>query len=97
MGLTRKQTRQNATPGFAIELKDDTELGLAILMADFGTHTAPVAVVTSIAEGREIAKSDMRCRMNDLERGGTPDCPEFYQVWAQGLEGEYRIAKKISL
>ncbi len=31
-----KQTRTNATPGFAIEIKDDTELGLAMLIADLG-------------------------------------------------------------
>ena len=86
-----KQTRTNATPGFAIEIKDDTDLGLAILMADFGTHTQPIGVVVSVNEAREIAASDMRGRMKELERGGTPACPEGYQVWAQGIAGEYRL------
>jgi hypothetical protein len=30
MARTTKQTKASATPGFAIEIKDDTELGLAI-------------------------------------------------------------------
>jgi hypothetical protein len=33
MARTTKQTKTPATPGFAIEIKDDTELGLAILVA----------------------------------------------------------------
>ena len=85
----------NATPGFGCEIKDDTELGLAILIADFGTHQKPVGVVVSINEAREIAECDMRGRMRQLERGGTPDCPETYILWAQGLEGEYRELKRI--
>jgi hypothetical protein len=36
MARTTKQTKTRATPGFAIEIKDDTELGLAILAAEFG-------------------------------------------------------------
>src|ERR1019366_7334794 len=33
MARTMKQTKTPATPGFAIKIKDDTELGLAILVA----------------------------------------------------------------
>src|ERR1017187_3983795 len=33
MARTTKQTKTPATPGFAIEIKDDTDLGLAILVA----------------------------------------------------------------
>jgi hypothetical protein len=32
-----------------------------------------------ISEGREIAGSDMRCRIEDLERGGTSACPGVLQ------------------
>ena len=96
MARTTKQTKTPATPGFAIEIKDDTELGLAILVAEFGDGTyQPVGVVVSINEAREIAGSDMRGRMRDLERGGTPACPERYLVWAQGLDGEYITAATI--
>jgi hypothetical protein len=100
MARTTKQTRTKTptTPGFAIEIKDDTELGLAVLVAEFGDgNYQPVGVVVSINEAREIAASDMRARMKDLERGGTPACPERYTVWAQGFEGDYRVAKKIVL
>ena len=61
MARTTKQTKTPATPGFAIEIKDDTELGLAILVAEFGDgNYQPVEVVVSINEAREIADSDMR-------------------------------------
>jgi hypothetical protein len=96
MARTTKQTKTPATPGFAIEIKDDTELGLAILVAEFGTgNYQPLGVVVSINEAREIADSDMRGRMRDLEAGKTPACPERYMVWAQGIEGEYITAATI--
>jgi hypothetical protein len=34
--------------------------------------------------------------MTDLDGGGTPACPECYMVWAKGVEGDYRLARKIS-
>jgi hypothetical protein len=100
MARTTKQTKTPATPGFAIEIKDDIELGLAILVAEFGDGDStggyqPIGVVVSINEAREIAQSDMRGRMRDLEAGKTPACPERYLVWAQGIEGEYIIAATI--
>jgi len=52
-------------------------------------------VVVSINEAREIAEGNLRGRMRDLEAGGAPACPETYTVWAQGLDGEYRIARKL--
>ena len=36
MARTKGQTAANVTPGFAIRINDDTELGLAILVAEFG-------------------------------------------------------------
>ena len=93
-----KQTRTNATPGFAIEIKDDTELGMAILVAEFDDgNYQPVAAVVSINEAREIAASDVRGRMRRLEHGGTPACPERYIVWAQGMDGDYLQAKTIDI
>jgi hypothetical protein len=93
-----RSTPRNATPGFAIQIKDDTELGLAILVAEFegGTYQ-PIAVVVSINEAKGIAEGDMRQRMRDLERGGEPACPECYKVWAQGLGGEYIVAREIAI
>jgi hypothetical protein len=94
MARTRKQTNTNATPGFAIELKPDTDLGIAMLIAeDEECHYEPVAVVANINEGREVAASDMRRRMRELERGGDPGlCPWIYKVWAHGVDGGYQIA-----
>ena len=42
MVRTTKQTKTLATPGFAIEIKDDTELGLAILVAVYEIGRAHV-------------------------------------------------------
>jgi hypothetical protein len=98
MARTTKQTKTPVTPGFAIEIKDAAELGLAILVAEFGDgNYQPVGVVVSINEAREIADSDMRGRLRDLEAGKTPACPERYMVWAQGIGGDYRQATKIAL
>ena len=93
----KQQTRTNATPGFAIEIKDDTELGLAMLIADFGNgRYQPIGVVISINEAREIAQSDMRRRMRQLERGNDPGIyPYYYKVWATGLDGDYRVAAEL--
>jgi hypothetical protein len=90
----KQQTRMNATPGFAIEIKDDTELGSAMLIAeDEEGHYEPVASIININEGREIAQSDMRRRMRQLERGNDPGIyPYYYKVWATGLDGDYRVA-----
>jgi hypothetical protein len=99
MALKRSQrsTPKNATPGFAIKIEDDTELGLAILVAEFADGTyQPIGVVVSINEAKEIAESNMRYRMRELERGGAPACPERYKIWAQGLGGEYITSKEIS-
>ena len=82
--------------GKTIEIKDDINLGIAMLIAEFGEcDYQPVAAVVSINEAREIAASDMRSRTKDLERGGEPACPERYVVWVQGPDGSYRQAKQI--
>ena len=61
MARTTKQTKTPPTPGFAIEIKDDTELGLAILVAVYATGGyRPIGVAVSISEAREIAESHWR-------------------------------------
>ena len=86
------------TPGVAIKINDDTELGLAMLIAeDEEGHYEPVGVVVSINEAREIAAGDMRGRMRRLERGeGAGLCPYEYKVWAQGIDGDHRVAGTFS-
>ena len=90
MARTTKQTKTPATPGFAIEIKDNTELGLAILVAVYeGGGYRPVGVAISINEAREIAESHQRNYTGAKIAG--------YDLWAQGLEGGYvRLAAPIA-
>jgi hypothetical protein len=92
-----RSRRQDATPGFAILLTESTELGLAVLIVeDEEGHYQPLGCVISIAEGREIAASDLHRRLRDMERGGNPGlAPHSYKVWATGLDGDYRVAAEI--
>ena len=84
------------TTGFAIEIKDNTDLGLAMLIAESEDgQYEPVAVVANVGEAREIASDDMASRMNRLEHGESPLCPYVYKVWARGIDGEHRIACEI--
>ena len=96
MTPTNKQT--TTYDGFAIPLQPDTDLGLAMLIAedDEGNHE-PVAVVSTIREARELAESDQRERMGRLELGDDAGlCPVLYRVWARGIGGSYRLAHEIS-
>jgi hypothetical protein len=92
--MNRTTTAQTITTGFAIELLPDTDLGSAMLIAeDEEGHYAPVGIVLTISEGREIAENDLRCRMNRLERGEDAGlCPSEYNLWARGLWGAQHIA-----
>jgi hypothetical protein len=94
MQRTRKQATTKTTPGFAIELNPDTQLGLAMLIAeDEEGHYEPVAVASTINEAKELAQGNMRHKRTELERGGDPGlCPWIYKVWAQGIDGDYRLA-----
>ncbi len=91
---TKKQQKPTPTNGFAIPLADSTNLGLAMLIAESEDgQYEPVGVVASISEAREIAESDLQGRMRRLERGSDPGmCPWAYKVWANGIDGDYRVA-----
>ena len=76
--------------GFAVEIQPDTELGMAMLIAEYDTGAyEPIAVVATINEARQIASHNLACRMRRLERREDVTCPETYKVWAPGLEGRY--------
>jgi hypothetical protein len=95
MATTKKQFK--TYNGFAIPLQPDTDLGLAMLIAesDDGQHQ-PVAVVGTINEAREVAKSDLRDRMRRLDLGEEPGlCPTLFKLWARGIDGGYRTACEI--
>jgi len=62
------RTNEQTYNGFAIPLKPDTDLGLAMLIAeDEDGQYEPVAVVATINEAREVAESDLRGRKRRLE------------------------------
>jgi hypothetical protein len=95
MARTRKQTK--TYNGFAIPLEPDTELGLAMLIAeDEDGHYEPVAVAATINEAKEIAESDLRGRMRRIERDEDAGIsPIRYKLWARGIDGDYRLAHEI--
>jgi hypothetical protein len=96
MATTKKQFP--TYNGFAILLQPDTDLGMAMLIAasEDGQHE-PVAVVGTINEACEAAKSNLRNRMRRLELGEEPGlCPTLYKVWARGIDGSYRSACEIA-
>ena len=91
-----KKTTETPTPGFAIAIKPNTELGLAMLIAetDDGRYE-PVAVVVSIDEAREIAASNFAHRLKEIAMGCEDvACPARYAIWAQGLGGDYRLIRE---
>src|ERR1019366_9199155 len=96
MALTDKQT--TTYNGFAIPLQSDTDLGLAMLIAEGeDCQHEPVAVVGTISEAREVAESDFRSRMRRLERDDDAGiCPTTYKLWARGVDGTYCLACEIT-
>ena len=84
--------------GFAVPVEPDTELGLAMLIAeDEDGRYEPVAIAATINEAKEIAQSDLRSRMRSIERGEEAGlCPVRYKLWARGIDGDYRLAHEIN-
>ena len=91
---TSKQQRAAATSGFAIQILRDTDLGIATLIVeDEEGHYEPVNYASSLGEGFEMAKEDLRNRQRKLEADKDPGlCPWEYKVWARGLEGRMVVA-----
>jgi hypothetical protein len=85
----RRYEIKDATPGFAIRLTNDTELGGAILVAENSTGKGyrPWAQVISIDEAIEIANNSLKYgeRMNNTD----------LVVWAYGVDGDYNVAARI--
>lgn len=76
--LTKTQKTYN---GFAIEITDFTDLGLAMLIAESedGTYE-PVAVVSNLGEAREVARRDFRDRMRRLAALSEGMCAYSYKA-----------------
>ena len=83
--------------GFAVEITDSTDLGLAMLIAESEDgHYEPVAVVGSVGEARELANLDMTSRMRRVEDDGEPFCPDLYRVWARGIDGHQHVVCELT-
>jgi hypothetical protein len=89
-----KRKREAATPGFAIQITPDTELGNAMLIVeDEEGDYEPINLAASISEGREMAQHDLRSRQSLLEKDADPGlCPFQYKLWARWLGGVHRVA-----
>jgi hypothetical protein len=86
--------RRTATPGFAIQITPDTDLGIAMLIVeDEEGHYEPLNAASTINEGKEMAQYDLRFRLKRLESDEDPGlCPYLYKLWARGLDGVHHIA-----
>jgi len=94
MTITRQPEPHN---GFAFALQPETDLGLAVLIAESedGQHES-AAVVATIREARSVAESDLRDRMRRMDQGDDCLCPATYKLWARGIDGSYRLACEIT-
>jgi hypothetical protein len=95
--MTTIQIATNTGTGPATHWQPDSDLGLALLVAeDEDGRYEPVAAVGTITEAQEIADCDLRARMRRLERGDDPGLrPAVYKLWARGIDGAYSIAMEI--
>ena len=97
MSMNRATKDAKSYNGFAVPLDGDTNLGLALLIAEGedGCYQ-PVANVSTINEARELAVADLRCRRERLECDEDPGlCPRAYKLWARGIDGGFRVACEI--
>lgn len=80
----------------AVPMSPDAELGLAMLIVEdeYGLYE-PVAVAVTINEAKELAGSDLRGRMQRVERGEDRLCPARYLLWVRGGNGDYRVTFEI--
>lgn len=84
--------RPRTTHGFAIPLQPDTQLGLAMLIAeDEEGHYQPVAVASTIDEAKELATSDLRGRMRDFGSRRRADVP--LRVQGLGTGRRWRLPR----
>jgi len=79
---------------FTIEIKDDTELGMAVVLVDIDeapgidATSEVVGVVGTLNEAEQVIGDDYLARVtgcNDTQK----DAPSQYRVQARGRGGEY--------
>jgi hypothetical protein len=82
-------------PAFGM-MKQDLDLGIAILMLHDATGGFEIlGPVATINEGIEVARDDFKRRLDALDHGGDPVCPEVYRIWARDHDGDYTIAYEV--
>jgi hypothetical protein len=71
----------------------DADLGVAMVITETEDGACePIAPVSTINEGREVARHNLARRIRHLEQGSDPTCPAIYRVWSPNFDGEYAIA-----
>jgi hypothetical protein len=92
MAHSRKQNK--TFNGFAIPLQPDTDLGLAMLIAESEDGSCrPIAVTSTISEAKELAESDLRERMRKVERGQDARYPPS-PLQALGSRSGWRVPRR---
>jgi hypothetical protein len=90
------QTKALSTANRTAAVDPDSELAAGLLLAESEEgRYEPVSAVSTINEAIEIAQGNFQHRLNELDRGGAPMCPERYVVWASSREGDYEIVSEI--
>jgi hypothetical protein len=93
--MTKNQTEDQSP--FAIKLERTTELGLAMLIAEYpdGSYE-PITVAGTVNEAEEIADTDFGFRLRGSDCAGTPTpVPVRYRLWARAFAGDYFVAADI--
>ena len=77
-------------------LPENQDLGLALLVAEFeGGSYQPISPVSTLAEAREIAQSDLRLRARQLASGDESACPASYRLWKRDERGTFTAVADI--
>ena len=65
----------------AIDESAELGFGSLLVVEDEAGGYQPVALVSTLREARELAASDFRLRLRDVESGKDSLCPERYAIW----------------
>ena len=77
---------------------ENQDLGLALLTAEFeGGGYQPISPVSTLAEARELAQSDLRARTRQLASGDEATCPAQYRLWKRDDRGTFQPVAQIAL
>ena len=85
--------RAEATPGFAIQILRDTDLGIATLIVeDEEGHYEPVNYAAHWPRFRDGQRGPSQSPEEPAVDKDPGLCPQEYKVWARGLDGKMVIA-----